>query len=95
MYAGIVAGPFTVLAAPSFSRLPRFFPPVVTGTVITIGVSLMPVAIRCWASLFLGSGTALTAILLNILCNLVGSGRARRPYTAAGTGHAPEMGDVH
>lgn len=47
--AVIVAGLFTVLAAPYFSRLLRFFPPVVTGTVITIiGVSLMPVAIR-WA----------------------------------------------
>lgn len=47
--AVIAAGLFTVLAAPFFSRLLRFFPPVVTGTVITvIGVSLMPVAIR-WA----------------------------------------------
>lgn len=47
--AVIVAGLFTVLAAPYFSRLLRFFPPVVTGTVITIiGVSLLPVAIQ-WA----------------------------------------------
>ncbi|MBB5234750.1 NCS2 family nucleobase:cation symporter-2 [Deinococcus budaensis] len=47
--AVIVAGLFTVLLAPYFSRLLRFFPPVVAGTVITIiGVSLMPVAIR-WA----------------------------------------------
>lgn len=45
----IVAGLFTVLLAPYFSRLLRFFPPVVAGTVITlIGISLMPVAIR-WA----------------------------------------------
>ncbi|MGH3088131.1 MAG: 2-oxo-4-hydroxy-4-carboxy-5-ureidoimidazoline decarboxylase [Rubrobacteraceae bacterium] len=45
----IVAGLLTVLAAPFFSKLLRFFPPVVTGTVITIiGISLMPVAIR-WA----------------------------------------------
>ncbi|UQN08170.1 nucleobase:cation symporter-2 family protein [Deinococcus sp. QL22] len=45
----IVAGLFTVLLAPYFSRMLRFFPPVVAGTVITIiGVSLMPVAIR-WA----------------------------------------------
>ena len=45
----IVAGLFTILFAPFFSRLLRFFPPVVTGTVITIiGVSLMPVAIN-WA----------------------------------------------
>lgn len=47
--AVIVAGLFTVLLAPYFSRLLRFFPPVVAGTVITvIGVSLLPVAVR-WA----------------------------------------------
>ena len=45
----IVAGLLTVLVAPFFSRLLRFFPPVVAGSVITvIGISLMPVAIR-WA----------------------------------------------
>ena len=43
----IVAGLLTVLAAPFFGKLLRFFPPVVTGSIITIiGVSLMPVAIR-------------------------------------------------
>ncbi|GBF06255.1 uracil-xanthine permease [Deinococcus aerius] len=47
--AVIVAGLFTVLVAPFFSRLLRFFPPVVAGTVITIiGVALLPVSIR-WA----------------------------------------------
>ncbi|MBP2636612.1 MAG: uacT 2 [Firmicutes bacterium] len=46
----IVAGLVTYLAAPYFSRLIRFFPPVVTGTIITIiGVTLMPVAVR-WAA---------------------------------------------
>lgn len=46
----IVAGLLTVLVAPYFSKLLRFFPPVVTGTVITIiGVSLMPVAIN-WSA---------------------------------------------
>ena len=45
----IVVGLLTVLAAPYFSKLLRFFPPVVAGSVITmIGLSLMPVAIR-WA----------------------------------------------
>ncbi|MBM7866955.1 purine permease [Heliobacterium gestii] len=45
----IVAGLFTFLLAPYFSRLLRFFPPVVTGTIITIiGITLMPVAVR-WA----------------------------------------------
>jgi xanthine permease len=46
----IAAGILTVLAAPFFGRLLRFFPPVVTGSIITIiGVSLMPVAIR-WSA---------------------------------------------
>ncbi|MGH3098089.1 MAG: 2-oxo-4-hydroxy-4-carboxy-5-ureidoimidazoline decarboxylase [Streptosporangiales bacterium] len=41
----IVAGLFTFLIAPYFSRIVRFFPPVVTGTVIAIiGLSLLPVA---------------------------------------------------
>ncbi len=43
--AVIVAGLFTFLMAPYFSRLIRFFPPVVTGSVITIiGIALLPVA---------------------------------------------------
>ncbi|MGW0731615.1 nucleobase:cation symporter-2 family protein [Streptomyces sp. NPDC002851] len=47
--AVIVAGLLGFIAAPFFSKLVRFFPPVVTGTVITlIGVSLMPVAFG-WA----------------------------------------------
>jgi len=45
----IVAGAVTYLIAPYFSRLIRFFPPVVTGSIITIiGITLMPVAVR-WA----------------------------------------------
>ena len=45
----IVAGIVTFLISPYFSRLLRFFPPVVTGTIITIiGLTLMPVAVR-WA----------------------------------------------
>jgi xanthine permease len=47
--AVIVAGVLGFIAAPFFSELVRFFPPVVTGTVITlIGISLMPVAFG-WA----------------------------------------------
>lgn len=43
--AVIVAGLATFLVAPWFSRLIRFFPPVVTGSVITIiGLALLPVA---------------------------------------------------
>ena len=49
----LIAGLAGFLIAPVFTRLLRFFPEVVTGTVITIiGVSLLPVAIR-WA----GGGT--------------------------------------
>ncbi|WP_312880078.1 2-oxo-4-hydroxy-4-carboxy-5-ureidoimidazoline decarboxylase [Actinokineospora xionganensis] len=41
----IVAGLFTFFIAPYFSKLVRFFPPVVTGTVISvIGIALLPVA---------------------------------------------------
>ncbi|MBO0850237.1 MAG: purine permease, partial [Pseudonocardia sp.] len=41
----IVAGLFTLLIAPYFGRLVRYFPPVVTGSVITIiGIALLPVA---------------------------------------------------
>jgi xanthine permease len=44
--AVIVAGIVSFLIAPYFSRLLRLFPPVVTGTVITIiGVALIPVAV--------------------------------------------------
>jgi OHCU decarboxylase len=43
--AVIVAGLFTFFIAPYFSRLIRFFPPVVTGSVISIiGIALLPVA---------------------------------------------------
>ena len=43
--AVIVAGLFTFAIAPWFSKLIRFFPPVVTGSVITIiGLALLPVA---------------------------------------------------
>ncbi|HXJ20835.1 MAG TPA: nucleobase:cation symporter-2 family protein [Polyangia bacterium] len=45
--AVIVAGALTFFVSPYFSRLLRFFPPLVTGTIITIiGVSLLPVAVR-------------------------------------------------
>lgn len=45
--AVIVASLIGLLLAPFFSKIIRFFPPVVTGCVITmIGISLLPVAIR-------------------------------------------------
>ncbi|WP_179403679.1 nucleobase:cation symporter-2 family protein [Burkholderia guangdongensis] len=47
--ATMAAGVFAILIAPFFGRLMRFFPPIVTGTIIlTIGVTLFPVAIT-WA----------------------------------------------
>lgn len=43
--AVLVAGLFTFFAAPYFARLIRFFPPIVTGSVILIiGIALLPVA---------------------------------------------------
>jgi len=50
IYGGIlVAGVAAFFAAPYFGKLNRFFPPVVSGTVITlIGLSLFPVAAN-WA----------------------------------------------
>lgn len=48
--AVIAAGVFGILVAPLISRLLRYFPPVVTGTIITvIGISLMRVGIN-WAA---------------------------------------------
>ncbi len=43
--AVIVAGVFTFVIAPFFAKIVKFFPPIVTGTVITgIGLVLLPVA---------------------------------------------------
>ncbi|MCX5466198.1 nucleobase:cation symporter-2 family protein [Acinetobacter nematophilus] len=45
--AVIVSSIFGILIAPFFSKIVRFFPPIVTGSIITIiGISLLPVAIR-------------------------------------------------
>ncbi|MDT0327406.1 nucleobase:cation symporter-2 family protein [Nocardiopsis lambiniae] len=45
--ASLAAGVFALCLTPFFGQLIRFFPPVVTGTIITvIGISLMPVAAR-------------------------------------------------
>ncbi|MEU5212491.1 nucleobase:cation symporter-2 family protein [Streptomyces sp. NPDC020742] len=47
--AVMVSGVFCLAVGPFFGRLLRFFPPLVTGVVITlIGVTLMPVPVR-WA----------------------------------------------
>lgn len=45
--AVIISSIFGILIAPFFSKIVRFFPPIVTGSIITIiGISLLPVAIR-------------------------------------------------
>jgi NCS2 family nucleobase:cation symporter-2 len=46
MYGAVICcGLFTMLAGPLYSRMLRFFPPVVIGSVITvIGLSLLPIA---------------------------------------------------
>ncbi len=48
IYGSIIAsGLFVLLIAPFFSKIVRFFPPVVTGSVVTvIGLTLIPVAIN-------------------------------------------------
>ncbi|MBK0865817.1 purine permease [Saccharopolyspora sp. HNM0986] len=77
--AVLIAGVLAFLAAPFFSRLVRFFPPVVNGTVITlIGLSLMPVGIKWMAGqnqsapdygsparIVLGAVTLVLVLLLN------------------------------
>ncbi|MFE1168251.1 nucleobase:cation symporter-2 family protein [Nocardiopsis sp. NPDC058789] len=75
--ASIVAGLFGILIAPVMASLIRFFPPVVTGSVITVvGLSLIPVAIG-WitdnsetgtpsdTNLLLGGGTLLVILVLS------------------------------
>jgi len=81
--AVLVASLIGFLIAPFFARVIRFFPPVVTGTVITmIGISLTPVAAN-WAmggnakaddygslaNIGLAAGTLLVVILLSKVGN--------------------------
>mgnify|MGYP001954111005 CR=1 FL=1 len=76
----IIAGFFVLLAAPLFGKLLRFFPTVVTGSVVTIiGLSLIPVAMNNAAggqgspdfgqphNLLLALGTLLLILLINRL----------------------------
>lgn len=60
----LVSGLFVVLIAKYFSKLIKFFPPVVTGSVVTIiGVTLIPVALNNFAG---GQGSEAFASLQNI-----------------------------
>ena len=55
--AVIAAGVFTVLIAPLASRLIRYFPPLVTGTIITvIGITLLRIGVN-WAGGGIGART--------------------------------------
>jgi NCS2 family nucleobase:cation symporter-2 len=86
--AVIAAGALTVLLAPLVSRLLRFFPPVVIGSLITIiGISLMPAAaiwlgggnpgaasFGSWPNLLLGLVTiAITLVICARFGGLVGN----------------------
>jgi OHCU decarboxylase len=105
----IVAGLFTFFIAPYFSRLIRFFPPVVTGTVITIiGIALLPVAAADAAG---GAGPSLDptsgknmAYALGTLALIVAIQRIFKGFLATvavlvglvvGTGVAWILGDAH
>lgn len=62
--AVIVAGVVGFLLAPLFSKIQRFFPPVVTGTIITaMGISLLPVAAG-WVTEYAPTGASVTNLLL-------------------------------
>lgn len=82
IYGSVIAcGLFMMLLAPFFARLVRFFPPLVTGTVILIiGLSLLPVAAG-WAAGGIGSahfgaplhfGVAALTLALVVLCERFG-----------------------
>jgi OHCU decarboxylase len=107
--AVIVAGLFTFFVAPYFSRLIRFFPPVVTGTVILIiGIALLPVAANDAAG---GAGPTMDptsgknlAYAMGTLALIVVIQRVFRGFMATvavlaglviGTGVAWILGDAH
>lgn len=86
--AVIVASLIGFLLAPYFSKVIRFFPPVVTGCVITIiGLSLLPVAVRWmmggnknapeWGSIE-NISLALITLAIVIVLNLSGNATIRR-----------------
>ncbi|ALU39079.1 hypothetical protein AS188_04165 [Kocuria flava] len=102
--AVLVSSVVGFLFAGAFSRIIRFFPPVVTGTVITvIGISLLPVAISWAAGGGEGGAAAPDSLLLAgitllivLLLSKVGIGMISRlsilPSFVLGTGVAVLMG---
>lgn len=84
--AGIGAGVLAILIAPLMSRMLRFFPPVVTGTIIlVIGVSLMRVGVG-WA--MGGPDSAAQSVDVARLAVMVDDARATAAAAAAA---APEQ----
>ena len=78
--AGIGAGALAILIVPLMSRMLRFFPPVVTGTIILIiGVSLMRVGVS-WA--MGGPDSAAQSVDVARLATMVDSARASLPAGA-------------
>ncbi|WP_017536668.1 MULTISPECIES: nucleobase:cation symporter-2 family protein [Nocardiopsis] len=77
--ASLAAGLFALVITPFFGSLVRFFPPIVTGTIVTvIGLSLFPVAIG-WIVDGAPGGTPATADLalgLGTLALVLGLNRA-------------------
>lgn len=87
--ASIGAGIVAMLLAPMMSRLLRFFPPVVTGTIIAIiGISLMRVGVG-WAT----GGPALLAQQTDVpkLVAMVDAARAKAAATAASGAGATQL----
>lgn len=79
--AGIGAGVLAIMIAPLMSRMLRFFPPVVTGTIIlVIGVSLMRVGVG-WA--MGGPDTAAQSVDVARLAVMVDDARATAAAAAA------------
>jgi len=84
--AGIGAGVLAIMIAPLMSRMLRFFPPVVTGTIIlVIGVSLMRVGVG-WA--MGGPDSAAQSVDVARLAVMVDDARATAAAAAAA---APEQ----
>lgn len=86
--AVIVSSAIGLIIAPTFSKLIRFFPPVVTGSVITtIGITLVPVAAN-WAmggdksaadyGSMINIGLAALTLVIALLLSKVGSGTISR-----------------
>lgn len=73
--ASLAAGVFALCLTPFFGQLIRFFPPIVTGTIITvIGISLMPVAARWIMDGAVHTGEDGTAVPAAPLANLALAG---------------------